>query len=162
MKTLQCDDSRVLVRLLRTSFEEGSEHLNSARHKVVRLKKSVYVFSCRGPSLTDLVNNGFAVFIDNSWREVQRAGASQSFYGSSEGKYFTVLVFREMQESGTENSCSLGQISVWCGKALSFLIDALDALEKRVLSEASKIELLEMCLRHKKGALLHLVVRSRE
>ncbi|NJK52916.1 MAG: hypothetical protein HC936_08975 [Leptolyngbyaceae cyanobacterium SU_3_3] len=129
LERLQCDGFRVLVRLLRSYFVERGEDLNIARHKVIRLPKSAYVSSCRAPTLRDRVKNGFVEFDDDGWRVIQRAVATDSFYGSSEGRYDTVLVSGEEDSDIPKNGCRSRKISVWIGKVLSFLRIASDVLE---------------------------------
>lgn len=42
--------------------------------------------------------NGFIVIGDDEWRTIQKVVTAKSFYGSSTGRYDTVLVSRDRNE----------------------------------------------------------------
>lgn len=113
--------------------------MSIARHKVIRLTKSAFVSSCGEPTLKDRVNNGLVEFVDDGWRVVQRAVATESSHGSSEGRYDTVVVSGEMQENKSKTCHCSVKISVWLEKGLAFLRVVSDALETI------------LCARHKKN-----------
>lgn len=136
--TLQCYAFRVLVRLPRTYFVERGEDLKFARQKVIRLTKFSYVSSRRAPTLKDRVIDGFVELDDDCWRVVQRAVATELFYGSSEERYDTVLVSGGNREGCTKNCESLSKILVWLEKSLAFKRAALDTLENRLCSSHKK------------------------
>lgn len=102
------------------------------------MTKSAFLSSCRSPTSKDRVNNGFVEFVDDGWRVVQKAAATEPFYDSNDGRYDTVLVSTEKKEDGTENTCRPEKISVRFGKTLAFLRAVSDPLENGLCARKSK------------------------
>lgn len=112
--------------------------MSIARHKAARLTEPAHLSGCRVPTVRDGVFDELAEFDSDSWRVVQRAVATKSFYGSSKGWYNTYLVSRGQREDCYENCGRLGKISVWLGKAFAFLRAALNAFENKLCSSHEK------------------------
>lgn len=75
-------------------------------------------FCCRRSTLTDKMQNGFVEFNGNGWRNIQKAVTVKTFYGSTKGRYDTVLVSEDKDEEKCHSINTLKEISGWFAKAL--------------------------------------------
>lgn len=62
--TLCSDAYGVHIRLLLSYFPDCGEDLNVARHKLIHMSKSAYIFSCGDPTLQDDKRNGSKKVLD--------------------------------------------------------------------------------------------------
>lgn len=131
IKRLQYDGFRVLDRLLRAYFKKCRGVLKTAEHQEILLRKSACVSNGRATKVTYRVNSGLVDFKIEGWRVIHSAVPSESFYGSSEGRYNTVNAFREMQKKKINTETTIVQKIFHCvkEKELMFLRVSLGWLE---------------------------------
>lgn len=123
------DELRALIQLLLEEFLEDGTNAVNARHTTLLVPASAYTSGTVVPTLSNKMNHEAVMVEETKLRVVQRAAASETFYGcstsrfdtnSSTGRFATVFLTKHHKDES--HSLNHKRFTCWFGVVIHFIM----------------------------------------